>query len=75
MNDILKDYKSGYELSESGLILECPPSGFESIFQEIEETNDPTNIDERIHTAIAKFRRYTVTIDEKKMLLEHWPMF
>lgn len=45
MNEILKDYNSGYELSESGLILERPPSGFEPIFQEIEKTNDSTNID------------------------------
>lgn len=66
MNDILKDYKSGYELSESGLILERPSRGFEFIFQEIEKTGDSTNIEERINTAIVKFRRYNATLDEKK---------
>ncbi len=66
MNDILKDYKSGYELSESGQILECPPTGFENIFEEIEKTGDPKNIDERVNSAIAKFRKHSATIDEKK---------
>lgn len=66
MNSLLKDYKSGYELSESGQILECPPNGFEPIFQEIEKTNDPANFDDRVNTAIAKFRRYRATMDDKK---------
>jgi hypothetical protein len=75
INDILKDYKSGYELSDSGQILECPPDGFEGIFKETETTSDPKNIDERVKTAILEFRKYSATTDEKKMPSELWLMF
>jgi len=66
MNSILNEYKSGYELSESGEVLQCPPNGYEQIFNEIEKTNDPSNIDDRVALAINKFRRYNASIDEKK---------
>ena len=65
MNGILKDYKSGYVLSEMGEVQECPPDGLELVFEEI-KTDDPKNIDDRIRLAISKFRRYNATLDEKK---------
>ena len=66
INNILKDYKSGYELSEAGEIFEIPPTGLETIFEETVKTNDPKNIDARIHVAISKYRRYNATLDDKK---------
>lgn len=65
MNEILKDYKSGYSLSEAGEIQECPPDGLEFVFEEI-KTDDPENIDDRRHLAVSKYRRYSATLDEKK---------
>jgi len=66
INRILVDYKSGYELAETGEILEKSPSGLETIFEETVMTGDSKNIDGRIHTAIIKYRRHDSTADEKK---------
>ena len=53
MNGILKDYKSGYSLSETGEVQECPPDGLELVFEEV-KTDDPKNIDDRLRLAISK---------------------
>lgn len=66
MNDILKHYKSGYELSQTGEILEIPPTGLEIVLKEVVTTTEPKNIDERINSAINKYRRYGATMDDKK---------
>lgn len=66
INAILRDYKLGYELSVTGEILEKSPSGLETVFEEVVTTSDPKNIDDRIHAAITKYRRYNATIDDKK---------
>jgi hypothetical protein len=65
INGILKDYKSGYSLSETGEIQETPPTGLEIVFEET-KTDDPKNIDDRMRLAISKYRRYSATLDEKK---------
>lgn len=65
INGILKDYKSGYSLSEKGEVQACPPDGLELVFEEV-KTDDPENIDDRMNLAISKFRRYSATLDEKK---------
>ena len=44
LNQMLKDYKSGYELSEAGEILQISPSGLETIITEIPKTSDTKNI-------------------------------
>ena len=66
MNDILKHYKSGYEFSLMGEILEIPPVGLENVLTEVVTTSDPKNIDDRINSAINKYRRYGSTLDDKK---------
>ena len=66
INEILKDYGKGYELSSDGEILEVAPTGLEHIFEEIVETDDPKNIDLRIQNAITKYRRYSATENDKK---------
>ena len=66
MNDILKRYKSGYELSQTGEILEIPPTGLEIVLKEVVTTTEPKKIDERINSAINKYRRYGATMDDKK---------
>lgn len=52
LNQVLKDYKSGYELSDAGEVLQISPSGLETIITEIPKTSDPENIDERVHSAV-----------------------
>ena len=66
INGILKDYKSRYELSETGEVLEIPPTGLETLPEEIVKTDDPKNIDDRVQAAIAKYRRHNATLDDKK---------
>jgi hypothetical protein len=66
MNSILKNYESGYELSATGEILKITPTGLESISEEVVITGDSKNIDDRIHGAITKYRRYNATLDDKK---------
>ena len=66
VNDILRYYNGGYELSEDGEILKLSPPGFEPLIEEDIETNDPENIDSRVKYAISKFSRYNSSIEEKK---------
>lgn len=66
VNEILGKYKEGYELSPEGEILTIPPTGLEPLVSEIVQTTDPQNIDQRIQTAISKYRKYNATLDEKK---------
>lgn len=66
INSILKDYKSGYELSTEGEILSLPQEGLEALFESELPHYDPENVEKRLETAIRKFRRYHATLDEKK---------
>lgn len=66
INEILKDYGQGYQLSNDGEILDVAPTGLEPLFEDKIQTDDPTNIDNRIRIAVSKYRRYSATIDEKK---------
>ena len=66
LNQILKDYNSGSELSKEGKVLQISPSGFETIVAETPKTSDPKDIDDRVFSAVAKYRRYSATVDDKK---------
>ena len=66
INEILKEYDKGYQLSHDGEIIEITPKGFKELVEEIPHTDDPNNIDKRIKTSITKYFRYGSTIDEKK---------
>lgn len=66
INESLKDYSQGYELSSKGEILEIAPTGLEHIFKEIIQTDDPKNIDTRRKNAITKYRRYCATSSDKR---------
>lgn len=66
MNAILQDYGSGFELSDTGEILKVSPTGLETLAEEIVTTNDPEKIENRIHNAIIKYKKYNATLDDKK---------
>jgi hypothetical protein len=55
-----------YELSDDGEIREKAQEGFEKLIEEMPETGDPENIDEKIHYAKSRFLRYGATLEEKK---------
>ena len=66
INEVLKDYDTGYELSSDGEILEIAPTGLETVFGEIVQTDDPDKIDTRRQNAISKYMGYGATISDKK---------
>jgi hypothetical protein len=66
INQILYDYKEGYELSDKGEILESPEQGLENLFAASLPTHDPDNVEQRVQAAILKFRRYRSSLDERR---------
>lgn len=66
VNQILCDYKEGYELSDHGEILESPEQGLENLFAASLPTHDPDNVEQRVQAAILKFRRYRSSLDERR---------
>lgn len=66
INEFLRDYKEGYELSEDGEILIIGDTGFELLLETEIPEFDPDNIDNRLQLALLKFRRYRSSDDEKR---------
>lgn len=65
INQLLCDYREGYELSEKGEILESPEQGFEELVLENLPPYDPENVEQRVESASLKFRRSRSSLDEK----------
>jgi hypothetical protein len=65
VNDLMGAYRSGFEVSESGEILELSPLGTEPLLVADIPSAD-SNIVSRINTAIAKFRRYRASNAERR---------
>ena len=65
INQLLCDYREGYELSEKGEILESPEQGLEDLVLENLPPYDLENVEQRVESAILKFRRFRSSIDEK----------
>lgn len=66
LNEILRDYKEGDEISEQGEILESPEKGLENLFAANLPAYDPKNIEKRVEAAILKFRRYRSSLDDRR---------
>lgn len=65
VTDLLGSYGPGYELSRSGEILELASPGTEPLLTAELPIKD-TNIQARVNSAIAKFRRYRSTPEERR---------
>jgi hypothetical protein len=65
LNELLQTYLFGYELSNSGEILECAQPGMENLLHADLPTDD-SNIKTRYGSAIAKFRRHRSTLEERR---------
>jgi hypothetical protein len=65
MNKLLCDYREGYELSEKGEILEFPEQGLEELVLEELPPYDRENVEQRVESAIHKFRRSRSSLDGK----------
>lgn len=66
INQFLRDYKSGFELSEEGEILEIVDKGLEHIYEAAVPSNDPANIEVRVDAAILKFRRHRSSLEDRR---------
>jgi hypothetical protein len=66
LNPILREYKDGFEISESGEILILSDNGLTNLFEADIPTNDKENISNKIDSAILKFRRHKSTLDDRR---------
>jgi len=65
INQLLRDYGDGYELSAEGIILNLPEAGMAPLLETQLPNCDPENIKARVDNAILKFRRYRSSIEER----------
>jgi len=66
INDLLKDYAGGYELSIEGEILALADTGLGNLFQTNLPVYDPENVEFRVNNAILKFRRYRSSSEDRR---------
>jgi len=66
LNPILREYKDGFEMSESGEILILSDNGLSNLIEADIPTNDKDNISNKINSAILKFRRHKSTLDDRR---------
>lgn len=66
INEVLRDYKDGYELSEKGEILMAIEPGLDDLMDNEFSEIDPENIENRINSAKLKFRRYRSSQEERR---------
>ena len=65
MNEFLRFYSRGYELSEDGEVLELPLTGLEGLLDDPLPTCQPETIDAKVEVAIRKFRRFSSSPDDR----------
>lgn len=61
-----KVHEAVYELSKNGEIQEKLQDGFKELIEDIPQTGDTQNIDDKVDYAISQYLRYGVTLEEKK---------
>ena len=66
VNAILRDYESGWELSEDGEILALADEGLEPLLEANLPNYDPSNVERRVEAAIRKFRRHGSTVEDRR---------
>ncbi len=66
LNPILREYKDGFEISQSGEILILSDNGLSNLFEADIPTNDKENISNRINSAILKFRRHKSNLEDRR---------
>ena len=64
VNEQLRDYREGYELSENGEIRPLPPPGMAQLFEAQVPTGDENN--KRVEAAIQKFRGRNSSMDDRR---------
>jgi hypothetical protein len=65
-NTFLADYKSGYELTEEGVVLALGKDGLQYILNAEIIPYDEPNVDSKVRSAITKWRNRHLALEEKK---------
>lgn len=66
INEYLRDYKSGYELSMDGEILALPEIGMETLFTAALPSYNEDNVNNRLEIAVRKFRNRHASPEERR---------
>lgn len=66
VNELLLDYKDGFQLDENGYILQNAESGFETLYDAKVPSNDEMNVTAKVEDAKLKFRRVSSTWSDRK---------
>lgn len=66
LNEIIKDYEGGYQLTKEGELQNLPSTGFEQLIEETIQTDEPGSIDDRIKYSKSKYFNYGSTNEDKK---------
>ncbi len=66
LNDILKDYKEGYEISVKGEILSLPEADLAPLLLASIPSDDQQNIISKIELSTNKFRKYKSSLADRK---------
>lgn len=66
INGPLSQYENGYKLSGNGEIQSLAPAGLEILCNKALPTFDPDNVEERVNTAITKFKNRSSTVDDRQ---------
>jgi len=66
VNHLLKDYRSGYELSQKGEVIELADSGLQPLLQEGLPQIDPANVEARVDAAVRRFLQRGSSLDGRK---------
>lgn len=66
VNNLLRRYGNGFELTVDGEILALPEDGLEPLLEASLPQIDPENIEARVEAARRKFRRYRASLDERR---------
>lgn len=66
INEILRDYGDGYELSIEGEVLASVETGMEYLLKATLPTDDAENVESRVNAAMLKFRRYRSSMEDRR---------
>lgn len=66
LNEVLKDYDCGYQLTGTGQIVTIAPSGLGDLEHAPAPPGDPENVRARMEAAVQKFRQRGATMDQRR---------
>lgn len=66
INELLQDYRNGYELSTDGEILAAVETRMEQLLEASLPVYDEDNVERRVNSAFLKFRRYRSSMEDRR---------